>query len=129
VVADAWVWKMKTNFRPSLLCLVVIAAGWLWCGPSRAEGPPSVFANPPMLSSRDGRLHVDLTAALGAYTIDGHLFQGRLYNGAYMPPAWRLRSGDSLTVSLHNRLSEEPLCHRDHPRISRRPRKTCSGNT
>ena len=64
-----------------------------------------------MLSSRDGRLNVDLVAATGTYTIDGHQFQGMLYNGAYLPPVWRVRSGDSLTVTLHNRLSEPTNLH------------------
>ena len=69
------------------------------------------FANPVMLASRDGKLHVDLVAASGAYTIEGHQFQGMLYNGQYMPPLWRLRSGDILTVTLHNQLSEETNLH------------------
>jgi FtsP/CotA-like multicopper oxidase with cupredoxin domain len=64
-----------------------------------------------MLSSRDGRLDVELVAAPGTYTIDGHQFQGMLYNGAYMPPVWRVRLGDSLTVTLHNRLSEPTNLH------------------
>jgi FtsP/CotA-like multicopper oxidase with cupredoxin domain len=34
-----------------------------------------------------------------------------LYNGQYMPPVWRLRSGDRLSVTLHNRLSEETNLH------------------
>lgn len=34
-----------------------------------------------------------------------------LYNDAYVPPVWRLRSGDSLIVTLHNRLSEPTNLH------------------
>ena len=69
------------------------------------------FANPVMLTSRDGKLDVDLVAADTAYTIGGHQFQGMLYNGQYMPSVWRLRSGDILTVTLHNQLSEETNLH------------------
>jgi FtsP/CotA-like multicopper oxidase with cupredoxin domain len=69
------------------------------------------FANPPMISSRDGKLHVDLVAAPATYTIGAHVFQGMLYNGQYVPPVWRLRSGDTLTVTLHNQLSEETNLH------------------
>jgi suppressor of ftsI len=69
------------------------------------------FANPVMLTSRDGKLDVDLVAADAAYTIGGHQFQGMLYNGQYMPSVWRLRSGDILTVTLHNQLSEETNLH------------------
>ena len=52
---------MITSFRNSFICLVVIAPGGLWCGASRARDSRNSFANPPMLSSRNGRLHVDLT--------------------------------------------------------------------
>jgi FtsP/CotA-like multicopper oxidase with cupredoxin domain len=69
------------------------------------------FANPVMLTSRHGKLHVDLVAADTAYTIGGHQFQGMLYNGQYIPSVWRLRSGDILTVTLHNQLSEETNLH------------------
>ncbi len=69
------------------------------------------FANPPMLYSRDGHLHIDLVAAPATYTIQGHQFQGMLYNGQYMPPVWRLRAGDRITVTLHNRLAQETNLH------------------
>jgi len=69
------------------------------------------FANPPMLYSQDGHLHVDLVAAPAAYTIEGHRFQGMLYNGQYVPPVWRLQSGDRLTVTLHNKLAQETNLH------------------
>jgi FtsP/CotA-like multicopper oxidase with cupredoxin domain len=69
------------------------------------------FANPPMTSSYDGKLHVDLVAAPAVYSIAGHKFQGMLYNGQYIPPVWRLHSGDKLTVTLHNRLSEDTNLH------------------
>jgi Multicopper oxidase len=64
-----------------------------------------------MLSSHDGKLNVDLVAAPATYTIGGHRFEGMLYNGQYMPSAWRLRSGDILTVTLHNQLSEKTNLH------------------
>ena len=64
-----------------------------------------------MLSSHDGQLAVDLVAAPGSCTIDGHQFQGMLYNGAYIPPDWRVRLGDTVTVDLHNELSEPTNLH------------------
>jgi FtsP/CotA-like multicopper oxidase with cupredoxin domain len=76
---------------------------------AQSQGP--VFTNPPMISSRDGRLDLELVAMPGTYTIDGHQFQGMLYNDAYLPPVWRVRFGDSLTVTLHNRLSEPTNLH------------------
>ncbi len=34
-----------------------------------------------------------------------------LYNGAYVPPVWRVRPGDTLHVTLHNRLPEPTNLH------------------
>jgi FtsP/CotA-like multicopper oxidase with cupredoxin domain len=77
--------------------------------PTGTVGHP--FANPAMLDSHNGKLHVDLVAAPAVYTIAGNQFQGALYNGQYIPPLWRLRSGDILTVTLHNKLSEPTNLH------------------
>ena len=79
------------------------------CTPRDRTGQP--FVNPVMLTSRDGKLHVDLVAAPATYTIRTHRFEGMLYNGQYMPPVWRMRAGDILTVTLHNQLSEETNLH------------------
>jgi FtsP/CotA-like multicopper oxidase with cupredoxin domain len=64
-----------------------------------------------MIYSHDGKLRVDLIAAPAACTVEGHQFQGMLYNARYIPPVWRLRPGDTLPVTLHNRLSEETNLH------------------
>ena len=34
-----------------------------------------------------------------------------LYNDAYIPPVWRLKPGDTLTVALHNRLQQPTNLH------------------
>jgi FtsP/CotA-like multicopper oxidase with cupredoxin domain len=78
---------------------------------TQRNGVPHPFANPPMLASHNGKLHVDLIAAPATYAIEGHQFQGLLYNGQYMPPLWRLRAGDTLTVTLHNQLTQETNLH------------------
>ena len=69
----------RSNLPLLLVCFAIIfsaAAGQV----SRADDAASGFANPPMLSSRDGQLHVNRTAAPATYTINGHQFQGMLYN-------------------------------------------------
>jgi FtsP/CotA-like multicopper oxidase with cupredoxin domain len=96
---------MKRGIR-SVLILALAWTGTLRCQVQQAQSQDPVFTNPPMLSSRDGRLDVDLVAAPGVYTLDGHQFQGVLYNGAYVPPIWRVRLGDTVTVALRNRLAE-----------------------
>ena len=70
-----------------------------------------LLANPVMLSSRDGKLNVDLVAAPATYTIGDHRFEGMLYNGQYMPPVWRLRAADILTVTLNNQLPDGTNLH------------------
>ncbi len=102
---------MKGTACPAFVRLVVMVVGVLWWGVQQAQSQEHVFANPPMLPSREGGLDVDLVAAPGGYTIDGHEFQGMLYNGQYIPPVWRVRLGDTLTVTLHNRLSEQTNLH------------------
>ena len=96
---------------PTYLILLSIA---VVCSYACTRRDSQLFANPVMLSSRDGKLHVDLVAAPATYTIGGHRFEGMLYNGQYMPPVWRLRAGDILTVTLHNQLRR-----RDKPAFSR----------
>lgn len=52
-----------------------------------------------------------MEAEPNTYTIDGHEFRGMLYNGQYIPPMWRVRLADTLTVTLRNRLSEQSNLH------------------
>lgn len=72
---------MRKTTHPVLLCLVVVCA--------YAAGRPSelghAFANPVMLYSQDGKLHVDVVAAPATYAIEGHQFRGMLYNNEYSP--------------------------------------------
>jgi suppressor of ftsI len=96
--------------KAAYLIVLSIAIICTWaCTKRNTAGQP--FANPVMLGSRDGKLHVDLVAAPTTYTIGGHQFQGMLYTGQYMPPLWRLHAGDILTVTLQNKLSEETNLH------------------
>jgi FtsP/CotA-like multicopper oxidase with cupredoxin domain len=64
-----------------------------------------------MVASHGGTLTIDLTAAPGSHTIQGRAYAGMLYNGAYVPPVWRVQPGDTLKVRLHNRLSEVTNLH------------------
>jgi FtsP/CotA-like multicopper oxidase with cupredoxin domain len=102
--------ELEATMNPALR-LAVMAIGVMWFGLQQAQSQDHVFANPPMLSSHDGQLDVDLVTAPGTYTIGSHQFQGMLYNGAYIPPVWRVRLGDTVTVTLNNRLSEPTNLH------------------
>ena len=60
------------HIASSAFCIVVTAVAPLSCATSKGQSLDSAFANPPMLSSHDGRLDVDLVAAPGSCTTDGH---------------------------------------------------------
>ena len=102
-----------------ILSLVMVCTS---TGSQRADSSHA-FANPVTLAGHNGRLDVDLVAAPAGYMIEGRRFQGELYNGQYMPPLWRLR--DTLTVTLHNQLPEEPNLHFHGLRVrAMRPRRS-----
>jgi len=77
----------------------------------RSDDPGPPLAAPPVLTSSNGALDVRLSAAAGTYEVGGQRFEGRLYNGAYIPPLLRMRAGDVLTLTLDNRLDEETNLH------------------
>lgn len=74
-----------------------------------ADNPPLV--DPPTLASTGGKLAVELEAAPGGFEIAGRRYEGMLYNGAYIPPVWRVRPGDALAVAFRNRLPEMTNLH------------------
>jgi len=98
---------VRIHLSAALIVAVICGRAAISC----AQNPSQIFANPPAVSSEDGHLSVDLTAQAGGFEIGGQRFQGLLYNGAYVPPVWRVRSGDSLVVVLHNRLGEPTNLH------------------
>jgi FtsP/CotA-like multicopper oxidase with cupredoxin domain len=100
---------MKSTPFTHIIVLNIAIVCTCACTPRQGAGQP--FANPAILTSRNGKLHVDLVAAFSTYTIGDHRFQGMLYNGQYMPALWRLRAGDVLSVTLHNQLTEETNLH------------------
>src|SRR5262249_227629 len=111
--------------RVGTLCLAVGFAAGVGCSPATdvnsngnagrvaagacGENPPVI--DPPFLCSADGKLAVELEAAPGAFEIAGQRCDGMLYDGAYIPPVWRVRPGDTLTVALRNRLPEVTNLH------------------
>ncbi|MDB5419511.1 MAG: hypothetical protein JWP50_2930 [Phenylobacterium sp.] len=74
---------------------------------ARAEHGPALV-QPPEIRSRNGVLEATLTAAPGAVQVGQFSFPGRLYNGAYLPPLLRVRTGDVMRIRLRNRLPVEP---------------------
>ncbi|MEI2817248.1 MAG: multicopper oxidase family protein [Microthrixaceae bacterium] len=73
--------------------------------------PGAPFAQPEVLSSSDGRLEVTLTARAGMVPHgDGTRF-AYTYNGTTPGPTLRVRPGDTLVITLVNRLDEPTNLH------------------
>src|SRR5262245_39779151 len=100
-----------TRLLGALIAASVVRGAALADDPPTSPPSGAPLAAPPALPRRNGRLHVDLTAAPGSFTIGGERFQGMLYNDSYIPPIWRLKPGDTLTVALHNRLQQPTNLH------------------
>lgn len=113
--------------RPLIIRAGVVCAGGalialIGCRPAPPASTPGSVAvagagsgvpllEPPFLSSTDGKLVVELEAAPGTFEIAGQRFEGMLYNGTYLPPVWRVRPGDTLSVAFRNKLPEMTNLH------------------
>jgi len=73
--------------------------------------PGSVFAEPPVLRSRNGVLRVELDAAQRELELAGRRATVLSYNGGVPGPTLRLRPGDHLQVTVVNRLTAPTNLH------------------
>ena len=78
---------------------------------SGAIVPGRPFYDPPVLSSRNGVLNVNLTASAQRVTISGKTVNARVYNGAFMPPVLRAKPGDRLILNTDNQLDQYTNIH------------------
>jgi FtsP/CotA-like multicopper oxidase with cupredoxin domain len=67
-----------------------------------------LLAQPTEIRSRNGVLDGTLTAAPGTVKLGDISFPGFLYNGSYLPPVLRVRTGDVMRISFKNRLPGDP---------------------
>ena len=79
-----------------------------------AEAP---LAQPAMLDSRAGRIHLELTAAAGA-RVAGKQSAAYGYNGQSPGPTIRVRPGDRISLRLTNRLDRTTNLHTHGLRVS-----------
>jgi hypothetical protein len=100
----SWLPRVR-RLAPWLPAVVLLASSAAGCNrqtPPRnhdtsAAQPPAgaPLFEPPVLASHAGRLTVDLDAAPGSFAIGGEQFTGMLYDGAYIPPVWRVARATS----------------------------------
>ncbi len=84
--------------------------------PTRQASPVAAavgaeFAEPPVLRSSDGRLDVTLEASFGPATMGGRAVSTYNFSGEVPGPTLRLRSGETLGVTLNNQLDQPTNLH------------------
>ena len=86
---------------------LVAGSATLW--PVAAQGQTGdALVQPAAMQSRNGFLDAALTAAPGAVKLGNLTFPGALYNGSYLPPLLRVRTGDVLRIAFRNELPDDP---------------------
>lgn len=75
------------------------------------SGPRPGFGEPPVLTSREGRLEVTLTAAAATVPYGDGTRWALTYNGSTPGPTLRVRPGDLLVVTLDNQLDAPTNLH------------------
>ncbi|MGK2316424.1 multicopper oxidase family protein [Gordonia rhizosphera] len=71
----------------------------------------TTWTEPPVLSSENGVLELDLRLGATDVTIDGTTVRMLSYNGSVPGPTLHVRPGDSLRIHLHNGLDEPTNLH------------------
>ena len=86
---------------------LVAGAAPLW--PVAAQGQTGdALVQPTAIQSRKGVLETALAAAPGAVKLANLTLEGMLYNGSYLPPLLRVRTGDVLRIAFRNELLDDP---------------------
>ena len=86
---------------------IVAGSATLWPVAARAQTGDSLV-QPAAIQSRNGVLDAELTAAPSTVRLGNLTFQGTLYNGSYLPPLLRVRTGDVLRIAFRNDLPDVP---------------------
>ncbi|GGI02738.1 hypothetical protein GCM10007170_45160 [Arthrobacter liuii] len=79
---------------------------------TRAMTPGAVLADPPSVSAgSDGNLAVTLEASKTRFELSGQQIWGQSYNGSFTAPTIRADPGQTLSITLHNRLNVATNLH------------------
>jgi len=69
------------------------------------------LAEPPEFVSRDGALHGTLTVAQNTINVAGQSVMASVYNDLFVPPTLRVRPGDTIFLTLRNRIAQQTNLH------------------
>ena len=95
-----------THVMRGVLAIIVLAA---FGHSAHADMEP--FQNPPEVRSVDGVLEVTLTAEETTYTIGDRQATTAIYNGVYAGPTLRVKPGDTMRITLVNKLDQPTNIH------------------
>lgn len=84
-------------------CAALVAAGCA-AGPPDAAALPGSLVAPQTHASAGGRLAVTLTAEERPVEIDGQMIGARVFNGAFAAPTLTVAPGETVEITLVNRL-------------------------
>ena len=76
---------------------------------AKADGEP--FQNPPEVKSEGGLLEVTLVAEETDYTLGDRAARTAIYNGIYAGPTLRVQPGDTMRITLVNKLDQPTNIH------------------
>jgi suppressor of ftsI len=109
---------MKTHWKTPLIrsTVVLAAAAITDCSSVPADDRdrrPSAetFREPSVVASKAGVLHISLTPRLSTVSVGGQQATAMAYNGQYIPPILRVRSGDTIRVTLVNEIAQPTNLH------------------
>jgi suppressor of ftsI len=72
---------------------------------------PETFVNPPEIKSSNGVLDATLTSGMAKVRIGNQEITSTVYNGLYVPPTLRVRTGDKIRLKLRNELNQSTNLH------------------
>lgn len=104
---------MPQQFSASVVVIIALVFGVGCAAPdsrSAASAPPASqlpgadLVEPEIISSQNGLLQARLIAAPSEITVAGRTFRSNVYNGSYLAPTLRVQRGDSVRLTLENRI-------------------------
>ncbi|MEM7007639.1 MAG: multicopper oxidase family protein [Thermodesulfobacteriota bacterium] len=97
--------------RVAFLIAILVISASLLTGLSKQESFGSAFKNPLQLSSENGVLEVTFDTSMSPAEVNGKPFISAQYNGSVAPPTLRVKPGDTIKLTVNNKLEAMTNVH------------------